>query len=91
MFKILRMVCAIIAAACAVACIIVAVNWGMIPFWCFLAGGVLFFALCLLFKYLQEEKEGTAEGSALSERGKGESAGKSDDKDADEDENGDNK
>lgn len=60
MFKILRMICAIIAAACAVACVIVAVNWGMIPFWGCLAGGVFFFVLCLLFKFLQEDKEGGA-------------------------------
>lgn len=67
MFKILRMICAIIAAACAVACVIVAVNWGMVPFWGCLAGGVFFFALCMLFKFLQEDKEGKAGGSALSE------------------------
>lgn len=66
MFKILRMVCAIIAAACAVACVIVAVIWGMLPFWGCLAGGVFFFALCLLFKFLQEDKEGRAGGSKLS-------------------------
>ena len=61
MFKILRMICAVIAAACAVACVIVAVNWGMIPFWGCLAGGIFFFVLCLLFKFLQEENEGTAD------------------------------
>ena len=53
MFKILRMICAIIAAACAVACVVVAVIWGSI-------------ALCLLFKFLQEDKEGTSGESALS-------------------------
>ena len=66
MFKILRMICAIIAAACAVACVVVAVIWGSIPFWGCLAGGVFFFALCLLFKFLQEDKEGSAGESALS-------------------------
>ena len=66
MFKILRMICAIIAAACAVACVVVAVIWGSIPFWGCLAGGVFFFALCLLFKFLQEDKEGTSGESALS-------------------------
>ncbi|HIY45363.1 MAG TPA: hypothetical protein H9731_02495 [Candidatus Borkfalkia excrementipullorum] len=71
MFKILRMICAIIAAACAVACVIVAVNWGMLPFWGCLAGGVFFFVLCLLFKFLQEDKEGRAGDSALSVGSKG--------------------
>lgn len=66
MFKILRMICAVIAAACAVACVVVAVIWGSIPFWGCLAGGVFFFALCLLFKFLQEDKEGTSGESALS-------------------------
>ena len=66
MFKILRMICAVIAAACAVACVVVAVIWGAVPFWGCLAGGVFFFALCLLFKFLQEDKEGKAGESALS-------------------------
>ena len=66
MFKILRMFCAVIAAACAVACVVVAIIWGMLPFWGCLAGGVFFFVLCLLFKFLQEDKEGRAGGSALS-------------------------
>ena len=64
MFKILRMICAIVAAACAVACVIVAVLWGMLPFWGCLAGGVFFFVLCLLFKFLQEDKEGSGAPSA---------------------------
>lgn len=57
MFKIFRIFFAAVAAACAVAAVIVAVNWGMIPFWGCLAGGVLAFAFCLLFKFLQEDRE----------------------------------
>lgn len=95
MFKILRMICAVIAAACAVACVIVAVVWGMIPFWVCLAGGIFFFALCLLFKFLQEEKEGTAGESALSVSSRRESgdAGETDEagKDAAEDAEGEDR
>ena len=90
MFKILRMICAIIAAACAVACVIVAVNWGMVPFWGCLAGGVFFFALCMLFKFLQEDKEGRAGGSALSEDGDAADTPDTTDKDADDDSDDDN-
>ncbi len=66
MFKILRMVCAVIAAAAVVACVFLGIYLGMAAFWCGAAAALLFFALCMLFKYLQEEKEGKAEEGALS-------------------------
>ena len=66
MFKILRMVCAVIAAAAIVACVFLGIYLGMAAFWCAAAAALLFFALCMLFKYLQEEKEGKAEEGALS-------------------------
>lgn len=66
MFKILRMVCAVIAAAAVVACVFLGIYLGIVAFWCGAAAALLFFALCMLFKYLQEEKEGKAEEGALS-------------------------
>lgn len=66
MYKILRMVCAVIAAAAVVACVFLGIYLGMVAFWCGAAAALLFFALCMLFKYLQEEKEGKAEEGALS-------------------------
>ena len=66
MYKILRMVCAVIAAAAVVACVFLGIYLGMVAVWCAAAAALLFFALCMLFKYLQEEKEGKAEEGALS-------------------------
>lgn len=66
MFRILRMVCAVVAAAAVVACVFLGIYLGMAAFWCAAAAALLFFALCMLFKYLQEEKEGRAEDGALS-------------------------
>ncbi len=57
MWKYLRMICAIIAAAAIAASVFVAIFLGMVPFWATLAGALLFFALSMLFKYLQEESE----------------------------------
>lgn len=57
MYKILRMVCAIIAAACAAASIFLAIYFGTVAFMGCLAGGLLFFAFCLFFKFMQEEAE----------------------------------
>lgn len=58
MFKFLRIACALIAAALAAVCVLVGVFteslWAAIGV---AAGAALFFALCLLFKYLQEEQE----------------------------------
>lgn len=58
MFKILRITCAIIAAALAAVCVLVGVFteslWAAIG--C-AAIAAFFFVLCLLFKYLQEESE----------------------------------
>ena len=58
MFKFLRIACALIAAALAAVCVLVGVFteslWAAIGV---AAVAALFFALCLLFKYLQEEQE----------------------------------
>ncbi len=57
MYKILRMVFAIIAAVLVAACIFVALYVSMLAFWCVIGGALLCFALSMFFKYLQEEKE----------------------------------
>ena len=58
MFKFLRIACALIAAALAAVCVLVGVFteslWAAIGV---AAGAALFFAFCMLFKYLQEEQE----------------------------------
>lgn len=58
MFKILRMVCAVIAAVAVAACIFLGIFLGMAAFWIAAACALLFFVCSMLFKYLQEEKEG---------------------------------
>ncbi|HIY77718.1 MAG TPA: UbiA family prenyltransferase [Candidatus Borkfalkia excrementavium] len=57
MYKILRMVFAIIAAVLVASCIFVALYVSMLAFWCVIGGALLSFALSMFFKYLQEEKE----------------------------------
>ena len=57
MFKALRIVCALAAAALAVACVFLGIFLGIVPFFCCVAGAVFFFALSMLFKFLQEDKE----------------------------------
>lgn len=59
MFKILRIICAVIAAVLVTACIFLAIyiSETMVPALGCAAGALLFFVLCLLFKHLQEEKE----------------------------------
>ena len=56
MYKILRMVFAIIAAVLVAACIFVALYVSMLAFWCVIGGALLCFALSMFFKYLQEKK-----------------------------------
>ncbi len=57
MFKVFRIVFALAAAALIVACVFIGIFAGMVPFWCCVGGAVLLFALSMLFKYLQEERE----------------------------------
>ena len=59
MYKILRMICAVIAAVLVTVCIFLAIYLSdtLVPALGCAAGAALFFVLCLLFKYLQEEKE----------------------------------
>lgn len=57
MYKFLRMTCAILAAAGAVASIFLAIYFGMVAFMGCLAGTLLLFAFCLFFKFMQEEAD----------------------------------
>ena len=57
MFKVFRIVFALAAAALIVACVFIGIFADMVPFWCCVGGAVLLFALSMLFKYLQEERE----------------------------------
>lgn len=70
MFKIIRTVCAVISACSVVAAAFLGMYSGMPAFWAAAAAALLFFALSMLFKYLQEEKEGvrTATKSLSEER-----------------------
>ena len=67
MYKILRVICAVIAAVLVTACIFLALDSSetMVPALGCAAGALLFFVLCLLFKHLQEEKEGKKEVDAV--------------------------
>ena len=60
MWKYLRMASAIVAALAVAACVPMAIIFGMLPFWVCVCGALLCFALSLLFKFLQEEKEGVS-------------------------------
>lgn len=75
MFKFLRIACALIAAALAAMCVLVGVFteslWAAIGV---AAGAALFFALCLLFKYLQEEQEEKAAKAQQAQNGAGAAA-----------------
>lgn len=67
MYKILRVICAVIAAVLVTVCIFLAIyiSETMVPALGCAAGALLFFVLCLLFKHLQEEKEGKKEVDAV--------------------------
>lgn len=75
MFKFLRIACALIAAALAAVCVLVGVFteslWAAIGV---AAGAALFFAFCLLFKYLQEEQEEKAAKAQQAQNGEGAAA-----------------
>lgn len=72
MFKFLRIACALIAAALAAVCVLVGVFteslWAAIGV---AAGAALFFAFCMLFKYLQEEQEEKAAKAQQAQSGEG--------------------
>ena len=57
MYKILRAAFAVLAAVCVALCIPAGIFWDIIAFCACLGGTLLFFALSMLFKYLQEERE----------------------------------
>lgn len=58
MYKILRIICCVIAALCVAACVFVFIYAGIIWGFCTLLGAVVFFALTVLFKRYQEDTEG---------------------------------
>lgn len=82
MFKILRAVFAIAAAILIAMCVPAGIFWDMIAVWACLGGALLFFALSMLFKFLQEDREAKQEprsGPAdLSPSGEKESSRKKD-------------
>ena len=57
MFKILRVIFAVGAAVLIALCVFAGILWDMIAVWACLGGALLFFALSMLFKFLQEERE----------------------------------
>lgn len=69
MYKILRIICCVIAALLLAACIFVFVYLGVIWGLCTVVGAAAFFALTILFKSLQEdyEKKNKSEPSPVEE------------------------
>lgn len=57
MYKILRIICCVIAALCVAACVFVFIYAGTVWGICTLLGAVVFFALTVLFKHYQEDGE----------------------------------
>lgn len=57
MYKYLRMICAVLAAALVLVCIFVGIYFGLTAFIGCAAGALLLFVLSMFFKYLQEEQE----------------------------------
>lgn len=57
MFKILRVIFAVGAAVLIALCVFAGILWDMIAVWACLGGALLFFALSMLFRFLQEERE----------------------------------
>lgn len=57
MFKVLRIICCVIAALCVAACVFVFVYCGAIWGVCCLLAAIVFFAFTVLFKSLQEDAE----------------------------------
>ena len=64
MYKIMRMIFALIAAVLVAMCVPAGIFWDMIAVWCCAGGALLFFVLSMLFKYFQEEREKKDEPSA---------------------------
>ncbi len=61
MYKILRIICCIIAALCVAACVFMFIYLGVVWGICSIVGAGAFFALTVLFKNLQEDQEKKAE------------------------------
>ena len=57
MYKILRAAFAVAAAVLIALCVFAGILWDMIAVWACLGGALLFCALSMLFKFLQEERE----------------------------------
>ena len=57
MYKILRAAFAVAAAVLIALCVFAGILWDMIAVWACLGGALLFFALSMLFRFLQEERE----------------------------------
>ncbi len=57
MFKVLRIICCIIAALCVAACVFVFIYAGTVWGICTLLGALVFFVLTILFKHCQEDEE----------------------------------
>ncbi len=57
MYKFLRVTCAVLAAALAVACVILGIYYGLNAALLCAAGTLLLFVCSMFFKYLQECKE----------------------------------
>lgn len=57
MYKILRIVCCVIAALCVAACVFAFIYGGVVWGVCTLLGAAAFFALTVLFKHYQEDGE----------------------------------
>ena len=64
MFKILRMVCSIVAAILVTACIFIFIYVNTLAGIACAAAALLFFVLTMLFKYLQEEREKSSDSPA---------------------------
>ena len=63
MYKVFRMIFAVIAAALAVACVVLGIYFGLSAALLCAAGTLLFFVGSMFFKYLQECKEERSAGS----------------------------
>ena len=57
MYKTFRIIFACAAAAAAAASVFLGIFLGIVPFFCCVIGAVFFFAMSMLFKFLQEDKE----------------------------------
>lgn len=68
MYKILRIICCVIAALCVAACVFIFIYLGVVWGICSIVGAGAFFALTVLFKNLQEDQEKKAEAAHEAEQ-----------------------